>query len=52
MDDSWEPENPVEVWYGGFSPIKSLSDKVFFKSLGLMQSHKKGKLIRTVAGVV
>lgn len=43
-----EQENPVGVWYGGLSAKMS----VFFKSMGLMQSYKKGKLIHTVAGMV
>lgn len=49
MDVLWEPHNPVGVWYGFFSLLKS---HCLFKSMGLMQSYKKGKLIHTVAGVV
>lgn len=39
----------VGVWYGWFLSAKI---SVFFKSMGLMQAYKKGKLIHTVAGVV
>lgn len=53
MDASREPENPVGggVWVvvRGFLSAKI---SVFFRSMGLMQSYKKGKLIHTAAGVV
>lgn len=54
MHDSQEPDNPVEVWYGKGGAGRFLSAKmsVFFRSMGLMQSYKKGKLIHMVADVV
>lgn len=50
MDDLPEPQNPLQsvLQRGGFSAKIS----VFSKSTGLMQSHKKGRLIHKVAGVV
>lgn len=51
MDDSLKPQNPVEgVVCGGGEFSAEIS--VFSKSMGLMQSYKKGRLIHKVAGVV
>lgn len=53
MDDSLKPQNPVEgvVCRGGGGEF-SAEISVFSKSMGLMQSYKKGRLIHKVAGVV
>lgn len=37
---------------GAVGGVFSAKISVFFKSMGLMKSDKKGKLIHTVAGVV
>lgn len=46
----------VGVGVGGGGGLRGfLSAKIsqsFFKSMGLMQSYKKGKLIHTVSGVI
>lgn len=49
--DKWEPDNPGEehMGRGDWSRAKI---SVLFKSMGLMQSHEKGKLVHTVSGVI